>query len=40
MWEAIAQFAGIIFLWLAIYLIPIIAILVGIAGIIAIIKKL
>lgn len=40
MWEAIAQFAGIIFLWLAIYLIPIIAILVGIAGIVAIIKKL
>jgi len=40
MWEAIAQMAGVIFLFLAIYLIPIIAILLGIGGLIAIIKKL
>ena len=40
MWEAIMQMAGVIFLFLAIYLIPIIAILLGIGGLIAIIKKL
>ena len=40
MWECITQMAGVIFIWLAIYLIPIISILIGLMAVIAIIKKL